>query len=114
MIRNLKDYRWEYGHNRILAVSKQEKESILLTKVAFMSLMRFGISCLDKMRTDRIKLDREKTLKLQARNQKTKERIQALKLKIAKLKGGNQQSLFSKKDLPEEHGHDDGEPQEAV
>lgn len=116
MIRNLKYYRWDYSQKKILIIDNRSHSSVLLDKIGFMSLMRFGISCLDKMRTDQIKLDREKSLKLKARNQKTKERITVLKQKIARLKNGKQQKLFSQKNYvpAKELIHGENQPQKTL
>lgn len=55
LTRRLTDYEWRFEGNRLFIIDKRNKKEIILDKVRFMSLAKFVLNCLDKMRLESIK-----------------------------------------------------------
>ena len=60
LTRKLKNYEWRLEGNQLSIVDKRNKKEITLDKVRFMSLAKFILNCLDKMRLESIKRLKEK------------------------------------------------------
>jgi len=79
--RELKKYIWDYNDHVLCVVDKEQEIFIPLDKVGIMSLMRFSIRVLDKMRIEDLKVSRKN-------NDKLREKISKLKLKLKNAKMG--------------------------
>ena len=60
LTRRLKNYEWRFEGSRLSIIDKRNEKEVTLDKVRFMSLAKFILNCLDKMRTENIKRLKEK------------------------------------------------------
>ena len=96
MIRKLKDYQWEGNavQKKIEAFNKKLKQQLTFKKVGFLSFMRFGISFLDNMRIEELKVERLKAFKLREQTKKLKKELKELKKEIKLLKSSKQLNII--------------------
>jgi len=82
MIRNLKNYRWELVGNKITTFDKKADRSMPYRKVAWVSLCRFCIGSLDRLRTEDLAKLRKQIIKKNEQIKKFRNQNKDLKQQI--------------------------------
>ena len=74
LTRKLKDHTWELDSKIVSASHRGTKEPFTFDKVRLVSFIKFGISCLDKMRIEESKTLRARIRKIQENYRKKEDK----------------------------------------